>query len=392
MIKYYSNMKSTEAGGVNVIFIGNRYEITDKPIYIEENKLYNAYDSEKNVDVKIKIIENNRYISLDFIPNLIDESVVVSELKCPYILKIIDVGVHRTVDNLLYYIVYENFNGVSLSTLNKGAYLHLEALIRISTQVVKALQAYSLLGKNHGSLKPNDILVDDKYNIKIADFGITEANRGTNIRCSGNLKYLSPSQLSIDFTDIKSDLYCLGLILYESTFKKFPFNQANTEKQLMRAIDKGVIWSKINLSGQNRDFIEIIKKLLERNDNLCYKNYNEVILSLSHFMYKSQEELENADLSEPDLESVLHKTGRISPEEMYKTSKISLTDIEKALERPGNGNNQLEKKQNSKKEAERINNKKQNQQKKKKNGMLKKLVVVIIILLIIGSMLYSFLI
>ena len=45
MIKYYSNMKSTEAGGVNVIFIGNRYEITDKPIYIEENKLYNAYDS-----------------------------------------------------------------------------------------------------------------------------------------------------------------------------------------------------------------------------------------------------------------------------------------------------------------------------------------------------------
>ena len=42
-----------------MIFIGNRYEITDRPVYIEENKLYNAYDSEKKIDVKIKIIENN---------------------------------------------------------------------------------------------------------------------------------------------------------------------------------------------------------------------------------------------------------------------------------------------------------------------------------------------
>ena len=224
-----------------MIFIGNRYEITDRPVYIEENKLYNAYDSEKKIDVKIKIIENNRYISLDFIPNLIDESIIIDDLRSPYILKILDVGVHRTVDNLLYYIVYENFRGVSLATLNKGAYLHMDALIRIATQTVKALQAYYNLGKKHGSLRPDNILVNERYEIKIADFGITEANKGTNIRCSGNLKYLSPSQLSIDFTDIKSDLYCLGVILYESVFKTFPFNDAHTEKQLIKAIDKGVI-------------------------------------------------------------------------------------------------------------------------------------------------------
>ena len=244
-----------------MIFIGNRYEITDKPVYIEENKLYNAYDSEKNINVKIKIIENNRYISPDFIPNLIDESMILNELGCPYILNIIDVGVHRTIDNLLYYIVYEDFKGVSLATLTRGAYLHMDALIRISNQIVKALQAYNSIGKHHGSLKPNDILVDDRYAIKIADFGFTEANRGTNIRCSGNLKYLSPSQLSIDFTDIKTDLYCLGVILYEATFKKFPFSEAHTEKQLMKVVDRGVIWSKVNLNDQNYDFVEIIKKL-----------------------------------------------------------------------------------------------------------------------------------
>ncbi len=93
-----------------MIFIGNRYEITDRPVYIEENKLYNAYDSEKKVNVKIKIIENNRYISIDFIPNLIDESMIINDLKSPFILKIVDVGVHRTAENLLYYIVYENFD------------------------------------------------------------------------------------------------------------------------------------------------------------------------------------------------------------------------------------------------------------------------------------------
>ncbi len=361
-----------------MIFIGNRYEITDRPVYIEENKLYNAYDSEKNVNVKIKIIENNRYISIDFIPNLIDESMVINELKCPYILNILDVGVHRTVDNLLYYIVYENFDGVSLSTLTRGAYLHLDALIRIATQVIKALQSYKSLGKNHGSLKPDDILVDDKYGIKIADFGITEANRGTNIRCSGNLKYLSPSQLSIDFTDIKTDLYCVGVILYEATFKRFPFSEAHTEKQLMKAIDKGVMWSKVNTNDYNQDFIDIIKKLLERNDNLCYKNYNEVLMSLSQFMYKTSKisTTEINDMaSKPQLESVLDKTGRVDPEDFYKTNQIFLKDIDKALIKQA-----IEEKASIK--AEKI-------EEKNKGQKVKKVLVLTIVVLIVGTMLAS---
>lgn len=361
-----------------MIFIGNRYEITDRPVYIEENKLYNAYDSEKNVNVKIKIIENNRYISIDFIPNLIDESMVINELKCPYILNILDVGVHRTVDNLLYYIVYENFDGVSLSTLTRGAYLHLDALIRIATQVIKALQSYKSLGKNHGSLKPDDILVDDKYGIKIADFGITEANRGTNIRCSGNLKYLSPSQLSIDFTDIKTDLYCVGVILYEATFKRFPFSEAHTEKQLMKAIDKGVMWSKVNTNDYNQDFIDIIKKLLERNDNLCYKNYNEVLMSLSQFMYKTSK-ISTTEINDmaykPQLESVLDKTGRIDPEDFYKTNQIFLKDIDKALIKQA-----IEEKASIK--AEKI-------EEKNKGQKVKKVLVLTIVVLIVGTMLAS---
>lgn len=364
-----------------MIFIGNRYEITDRPVYIEENKLYNAYDSEKNVNVKIKIIENNRYISVDFIPNLIDESILINDLKCPYILNIIDVGVHRTVDNLLYYIVYENFVGVSLSTLTKGSYLHLDALIRISTQMVKALQAYNGIGKKHGSLKPDDIIVDDKYGIKIADFGITEANRGTNIRCSGNLKYLSPSQLSIDFTDIKTDLYCLGVILYEATFKKFPFNEAHTEKQLMRAIDKGVMWAKVNMSNQNREFVEIIKKLLERNDNLCYKNYNEVILSLSKFMYKTSKIDVNQEEIRPELESVLDRTGRVNPDDFYKTNKIYLKDINEALEK--------EKRENQTKVIQK--RKVKTSGKKKFKKAIKKVFVIVLVTAIVMTMIVSLL-
>ncbi|WP_101772966.1 protein kinase domain-containing protein [Peptostreptococcus faecalis] len=359
-----------------MIFIGNRYEITDRPVYIEENKLYNAYDSEKNINVKIKIIENNRYISIDFIPNIIDESMLINDLKNPYILSIIDVGVQRTVDNLLYYIVYEDFRGVSLSTLIKGAYLHMDALVRISTQITKALQAYESIGKYHGSLKPDDILVDDKHAIKIADFGITEANRGTNIRCSGNLKYMSPSQLSIDFTDIKTDLYCLGVILYEAVFKKFPFHEAHTEKQLMKEIDKGVIWSKQNLNNQNKDFINIIKKLLERNKNLGFKDYNELLLSLSHFMYKTSKiYTDDIEEEETDLEAVLDKTGRVNPDDFYKTNKISLKEIDEALE---------------KEKASRKLSVKRNKGKKQKKNF-KKIAVTSLIAIIVVAMLISYL-
>ncbi|OJT84471.1 serine/threonine protein kinase, partial [Clostridioides difficile] len=80
--------------------------------------------------------------------------------------KIIDVGIHCTEETTLYYVVSEDFNGIGLDELILGNYLHLEAIVNIMIQVLKALEMIHRNHSYHGSLKSSSIIVDTEYNIK----------------------------------------------------------------------------------------------------------------------------------------------------------------------------------------------------------------------------------
>ena len=110
--------------------------------------------------------------------------------------------------------------GISLSNIIEGNYLHLEAIISIATQILKGLETAKEHGIYHGDLNPNNILVDKWYNIKILNFGVTKANNGVNIRSGNNIKYLSPHQLCIDYTDTESDFFCFRINFYLSVYLK----------------------------------------------------------------------------------------------------------------------------------------------------------------------------
>lgn len=274
--------------------IGNRYEILNAKDSFELNKIYKARDAYDNRKVLIKVIEHNPNISPDFISNLIDESTVIDEINSPYILKIIDVGIHCTEEHVLYYIVSEYSAGIGLDNIIEGNYLHLEAIIGMSTQTLKALEAAHSHNIYHGDLKPSNIIVDKWYNIKICDFGVTKANKGINIRSCGDLRYLCPHQLNINYTDKESDFFTLGLILFESIFKKLPFGEAYTDEEMLRLIDKGIYWNEIRAINGNFELIEVIKKLLSRTKK--YDNTQDIIIDLSKIMY------EKADIEENETE------------------------------------------------------------------------------------------
>lgn len=379
-----------------MIFIGNRYEIIERIDFVEENRLYEAYDSHENKKIKIKIIEDNSYIKSNFPENLLNEAQIIRKFDSPYILKILDVGIHKTIDTKLYYIIYENFNGISLHTLSKASYLHLDELTNIGIQIAKALQSYYKIGKYHGSLKLDDILVDDNYNIKISDFGLTESNLGTNIRCSGNLQYLSPSQLSVDFTDIKTDLFEFGIIMYEAAFKKYPFERFFSEKDAIKKINKISNWSSLPVNEDNKKLIKIIKKLMERNVGLSYENYEQVIVDFSKILYKKIDERKSPTSKMQTVEAALDVVGRLSPEELYKTEEVSLEKIEKAIKQVEKNNMIKNKEENGmnidEEEHKKINIENvESENTSNKTGILKKLLFTLIIFLILFMIFIIFL-
>lgn len=278
-------------------FIGNRYSIINDK-HIEFNKLYKARDVYDNKMVLLKVIDHNHHICEDFIANLIDESTIIKDINSPYILNMIDVGVDYREDGIWYYMIYDYEDGITLNNIIEGNYLHLEAIISIATQILKGLETVNEHEIYHGDLNPGNILVDKWYNIKILNFGVTKANKGINIRACNNIKYLSPHQLCINYTDSESDFFALGLILFECIFKKLPFGESKDDLHMLSLIDKGIAFNELKAINGNKELIDIIKKLLSRKDK--YINFKEVILDLSSIMYEKAEIKESLLIEDKD--------------------------------------------------------------------------------------------
>ena len=290
-------------------FIGNRYKILNCSSEIELDKIYKASDAYNNEKVLIKIVEHNDNICEDFISNLIDECTMLRDINSPYILNIIDVGIHHTEETTLYYIVSEYSSGITLDSIIRGNYIHLEALINMATQILKSLETAKSHNLYHGDLKPSNIIVDKNYNVKICDFGVTKANNGINIRSCGEVKYLSPHQLCINYTDTESDFFSLGLILFEAIFKKLPFGECDNEDEMLKLIDKGVNWNELKAINGNEELISIIKKLLNRTDK--YENTQDIIIDLSSVMYEKADIDEQVSIESENVELKEKKNNKV---------------------------------------------------------------------------------
>lgn len=306
-------------------FIGNRYKILNCDGEIEINKIYKAIDAFDNSKVLIKIIEHNEHIYEGFISNLIDESTMAREINSPYILKILDVGVHCTELSTFYYIVSEYTSSIGLDSIIQGNYIHLEAIINMSTQILKGLETAYSYDLYHGDLKPSNILVDKNYNIKICDFGLTKANNGVNLRINNDISYLSPHQICINFTDKESDFYSLGLILFKAIFKKSPYREAKDEDEMLKLIDKGIKWNELKAINGNEQLINIVKKLLSRNNK--YTSTQEIIINLSSVMYEKADITTSLPMLKDLEDEIYNDRKKESKKIMIATGVVAIISI-----------------------------------------------------------------
>lgn len=302
-----------------MLIIDNRYKIdNEKDEDLQIDKLYRAKDLQLDSDVYIKVIRDNTTIKDTFIANLVDESMIMSNIDCDNVANILDV----ITDESKYYIVSEYFNGISLFDLVNKNNITLDNIIFIMKQMVTSMRMFDEKGFYHGGIRLDNILVDENYNIKIYDLGITKANGGVNIRMNDNISFLSPHQLNINYTDIESDFFAIGVVMYYCLFKKMPFKIAKTEFDMLKNIDKGINLDPEKITIFNEPLIKIIKKLLDRKDK--YNNYNEILIDLTKIMYVKADIVENKDI---DLEEVYYEEPKKDNSFMVKLVSIIMCII-----------------------------------------------------------------
>ena len=303
-------------------FIGNRYEILEYDDEIQVGRLYTARDIYYNRMVYIKLIKKVEKLRVGFMPNLIDESTVLSQINSEHIGKLLHIDIHCTEYDIYYYIVSEYFEGETLKSFIHNNILDRNTIANLAMNIVKSLEIANINHLYHGSLNPNNILIDENKNIKIFDFGITKANKGVNLRLDNTLSYLCPHQLNIDYTDKESDFFSLGIILFEMVFRYLPFGNAYTDKEMLKQVDKGVRWSLLEYDKSLDDIVKIIKKLLSRDNK--YKTTQEIVIDLSNIIYEHVE-LEKEECKEQ--EEIIYEEQKVNTNNINLKRKFVMSMI-----------------------------------------------------------------
>ncbi|MDR1797203.1 MAG: protein kinase [Clostridiales Family XIII bacterium] len=211
------------------LVLADRYEIIEKIGDGGMAVVYKARDRLLSRFVAIKILRKEHITDTTFVNNFIREAKAAASLLHPNIVTIYDVGRDRDV----YYIVMEYVEGRALSdVIAAEAPLDYKRVISIGKQMASAL---SLAHRNniiHRDVKPHNILMTADGTAKITDFGIAKAmGDGTIISESGmimgSVHYFSPEQSRGQYVDEKSDIYSLGIVLYEMLTGRVPFDADN---------------------------------------------------------------------------------------------------------------------------------------------------------------------
>ncbi|MBR0104336.1 MAG: protein kinase [Firmicutes bacterium] len=241
--------------------LSQRYEIVEKIGVGGMSVVYLAKDTKLGRDVAVKILREELAADEDIRARFGDEAKSAASLIHPNIVNVYDVGEDKGCD----YIVMEYIEGKTLKDLIKEkAPFNSITTISVALQVANAL---SYAHKNkiiHKDIKPQNIMIAKNGNVKVMDFGIARAaniSTLTNVVSAvGSVHYLSPEQARGGFVDNKSDIYSLGITMYEMVTGKIPFSGENSVSIALKHINDDLPDMREYNPSMNKSLESIIRK------------------------------------------------------------------------------------------------------------------------------------
>lgn len=208
--------------------LDSRYEIKELIGCGGMANVYSAYDIIDDREVAIKILRDEFLNNEDFIRRFKNESKAIAVLSHPNIVKVYDVSFGDRIQ----YIVMEIIDGITLKEFIEQQHeINWKDAVHFTVQILKALEHAHEKGVIHRDIKPQNIMLLKDGTIKVTDFGIARFQKNnahtiTN-KAIGSVHYISPEQARGDITDEKSDIYSVGVMLYEMLTGKLPFDADN---------------------------------------------------------------------------------------------------------------------------------------------------------------------
>ncbi len=262
--------------------LGNRYEIIEILGTGGMAVVYKGRDLVLNRMVAIKVLKQEFSSDEEFVKKFQKESQAAASLSHPNIVNVFDVGYNENV----HYIVMEIVNGNTLRDYlnNMQGFMKEEAIINIGLQIASALSQAHQNDIVHRDIKSQNILINEQGSVKVTDFGIARAATTATIvntkEVIGSVHYSSPEQARGGFVDARSDIYSLGILLYELATKKLPFEGDSPVTIALKQI-KDDMPNPQNINSNISDGLSsIIHKCTEKMQNDRYQSVLDLIEDL----------------------------------------------------------------------------------------------------------------
>lgn len=262
-------------------FLQDRYEILEQIGSGGMSYVYKALCHKLNRLVAIKLLKEEFSSDSGFVSKFKMEAQAVARLSHPNIVNIYDV----VDEGSLHYIVMELIEGITLKNyISKKGFLDTKEAIGISVQVAQGIAAAHEQGIIHRDIKPQNIIIARDGKVKVTDFGIARAASSQTLSATavGSVHYISPEQARGGYSDVRSDVYSLGISMYEMVAGRVPFQGDNTVTIALAHLETPITPP----SYYNEDIpvgIEnIILKATEKKPEFRYGSMQEVISDLRH--------------------------------------------------------------------------------------------------------------
>ena len=278
--------------------IDGRYEIIEEIGRGGMAIVYRAKCLVLNRYVAIKVLRPEYRDDEEFIKRFKIEAQSAGSLSHPNIVSIYDVGNEDDIE----YIVMEYVEGITLKQfLSTKSTIPWKEAVDYASQICSGLEHAHKKGIVHKDIKPENVIITKEGILKITDFGIAKAlNQGTITTgglTMGSVHYFSPEQARGGFTDAKTDLYSLGILLYEMIAGKLPFEGDSAISVAMQHLEKDPVRPSIYNPSIPRSLEVVILKAMKKEQTDRYQSATQMLIDLkkvyvgSEVSYKDDSEL-----------------------------------------------------------------------------------------------------
>ena len=260
-------------------YLSERYEVLERIGSGGMADVYRGKDHKLNRYVAIKVLKREYREDESFVRKFQSEAQAAAGLLHPNVVNVYDVGRDRG----LYYMVMELVEGITLKEyIEKKGALSTKEVLSIAIQMCSGIEAAHSHHIVHRDIKPQNIIISKEGKVKVTDFGIAKAVSSNTISSNamGSVHYTSPEQARGGFSDEKSDIYSVGITMYEMATGRVPFDGESTVSIALKHLQETIVPPSEYVPSIPRALEQIILKCTQKSPEGRYPNTTLLIMDL----------------------------------------------------------------------------------------------------------------